>query len=471
MDKSAQIDQALGRLSTKDALALARAVELARAKGEETLPTEVLLASLRPALRQAKAPRVPDLRRLVARAFEPFLSDRDDEPRVPGLIPRAALAPWWRALGHCAGAEMALWAERLAALPPDGTRGAREDFAREARAAAAEWTRALAAALARSKPEPALRKLVSRPALIADIAVMAAVLAMAEPLEAALAAIDRIQAVHGKLEGRRIVEFMPDAVTAAKQHYVALSESHGMDSCYLALAILNRLDQPSHILRLGRALSWKPDESMLRDTEFGVVGERLVSDLQRSAHDVAALAVRRGDAPDIDRLGAALSCYMRDAEGLLAEFNFRRDSAWGERILETRAQLIAALSGDWLARLAATAVLERILPLQRRGAEPELRAPDADAAAAAIETGRFLAKLAQRGSRHGLGHARDAVDALGEEIERRAATLLELLREAPDNAPVAAQLAAAVQVLAVLFEDGRGDTLARRIRIAAPVAV
>ena len=393
-------------------------------------------------------------------------------------MPRASIAPWWRALERCAGKELAAFAERLAALTHAGSRSAHEALGCEAREAAAEWTRGLVAELAKPKPDPALRQLMSRPALIADVSVMAALLAMAEPLDAALSAIDKIQAAYGKLEGRRIVEFMPDAVTAAKQNYVALSESHGMDARYLALAILNRLDQPWHILRLGRALSWKPDESMLRDTEFGVVGERLVSDLQRSARDAAALAARRGDAPDIDRLAAALAAYMRDAEGLLGEFNFRRGSAWGDRILDTRAMLAAAFSNDWLGRVAGETVLDRILPLQRRGTqprglspEPDLRTPASDVVASAVEAARFIAKLAQRGSRHGLGHTRDAVEALGEEIERRAAPLLELLREAPDNAPVLAQLEAASQALAVLFEDGRGDILSRRIRIAGQVAV
>jgi hypothetical protein len=472
MDRAAELREALGGLSVQEALALARSVELSRLNRNEELPAELVLAALRPTLRAARAPRLPDLRRLVARAFEPFLADREDDPRIPGLVPRSSIVPWWQALETIAGPDLAALQSRLAALVPLGRPSMLEPLAREARAAAAVWTNTLLAELGRPHADAALRPIATRPNLAADITTMAALLVLAEPIGAALDAVDEVLQATGKLVGRRILEFTPEAVTVAKQHYLAFSQTHGMESRYLALALMNRLRDPWQILRLGRALSWKHHDSMLRDTEFGVVGERLIIDLRRSVQDVAALVARRGPLPDLATLGAALATYMEEVEGLLGEFGFRRDSGWGEAIFATRAALAEAMNRDWLGRVAAEAVLGRILPVQRRSgqprgsaAPPDLRTPTADAAAAAVAATRFLAMLAQRGARHGLGQAREVVDALTAEIDRRADAVLELMRQVPGHAGIEAQIAAAARVLDVLFDDGRGAVLIRRMRL------
>jgi hypothetical protein len=474
MDETAQLRELLERLSVREALVLARAVELSRTQRQERLPTDLVLSGLRPTLQGARAARVPNLRRLVARAFEPFLTDGDDKPRIPGLIPRTSILPWWDALAQLVGNEIGALESRLAALVEAGANAAIDALAREAQAEAAAWTTMLVAELGRPQGNAVLRRLLPRPALVGDVTAMASFLALAEPLAAALAAIDEILFASGKLAGRRIIELTPDAVTVAKQHYLGLSETHGMDCRYLALALLNRLEQPWHILRLGRALSWKPNDSLLRDTEFGVVGERLIHLLEQSVGDIAALIRRHDELPDFATLGAAIAAYMDELEGLLGEFGFRRDNGWGEAILETRATLASSLSSHWLARVAGEAVLHRILPRQRRGArrggnEPELGAPSKAAVLAALEAARLLIMLAQRGARHGLGQAREVVDALGAEIERRAATLLDLLRQVPGHAGIEAQITAAAAVMDILRDDGGGAVLIRRMRLVSDV--
>ena len=148
MDEAAQLREVLERLSVREALVLAHAVELSRAQRQERLPTDLVLCGLRSTLRGARAARVPNLRRLAARAFEPFLTDSDDEPRIPGLIPRASIMPWWDALTHLAGGEIGALEHRLAALAETGAAAAIDAFAREAQAAAAVWTRRLVVEIA-----------------------------------------------------------------------------------------------------------------------------------------------------------------------------------------------------------------------------------------------------------------------------------------------------------------------------------
>jgi hypothetical protein len=473
-----QLGDALGRLTAKEALALARAVETARVRGKEVLPTDLVLAALRPQLRAAQATRVPNLRRLVCGVLADFVTDDEDDPRLSGRIARAAITPWWRALTRLAGPEIRALEQRLAELHGESERPALDDFAREAQEAAAGWTAALLAELEKPRGDAGLRQLFPRPALVRDVKEIAALLALAAPLNAAFAAIDHILHGAGLLSGRGIVELAPEAVTAASQHYRAISDAHGMDSRYLALALLNRLDRPWHILRLGRALSWKQNDSLVRDTEFGAVGERLIIDLQRATRDIIAQADQRAGLPDLARLAAGISGYMDDAEGLLGEFGFRRDSAWGEAILQTRVALANAVGRDLLGRITEHAILARLLPVERRAGpsrglspEPDLSAaPSDEAQAEAAQAARFLLVLVQRGSRHGLGQSvRETLDTLGAEIESRAAMLLDARRQAPDDPIIAAQLGAAIPVLDMLFDDGRGSLLARRMRIAGQV--
>jgi hypothetical protein len=475
MDKAQQLSAALGRLGERESLALARAVELARVRRKEELPTDMVLAALRPRLQAAKAARIPNLRRLIVGLIAPFLSDREHEPRIPGIIARASIVAWWRALERIAGPEIIMLEDRLAALVMADQLDATEDLAREAQEQAAGWTKYLGAELAKPKADAALRKLFPRPGVITDVGAIAKILGMADLLGAAFAGIDRILRASARLDGQGIAEFTPEAVTAAKNHYRAISEAHGMDACYLPLALLNRLRQPSHILRLGRALSWKPNDSLLKDTEFGVIGERLILDLQTASSDIVAMIGGRGQMPDIARLAAAITAYMDEAEGLLGEFGFRRDSAWGEAILNTRVALSDAIGRDLPQRIGQQSVLGKILPVQRRSggsrglsAEPELVVPSAEAVEEANAAARFLILLAQRGTRHGFGQsAREAIDELGTEIESRAATLIDAAREAPGDPAIEAQMIAAVAVLGMLFDDGRANILSRRLRIAA----
>ena len=82
-----------------------------------------------------------------------------------------------------------------------------------------------------------------------------------------------------------------------------------MDARFLPLAALNRLMQPRQILRLGRALSWKPNDSLVANTELFCVGARLIGEVERLARagltaDAAArpAAVARGDRHGADAL-------------------------------------------------------------------------------------------------------------------------------------------------------------------------
>jgi hypothetical protein len=246
---------------------------------------------------------------------------------------------------------------------------------------------------------------------------------------------------------------------------------------------MNRLERPWYVLRLGRALAWKPTEALLQDTELGIIGQRLIHDIQVLVREIEGSMPshlgRGSQAHDYARLHRLISRYIESSEGMLSEFGFRRDSGWGEHILQTRAVLGRALGQGRLA-LVAEAVLA-LLPLKRgvsaRGLasdDPNLEImPTPEAAEQALSAARFLLLLMQKGGRHGLSSpARSTIEELGIEIDNRAGKLYDELARNPKHAAAAAQLAASIKVLEVLFDDDRAAVMMRRLvnmqRTAAP---
>jgi hypothetical protein len=468
MDKAAQLQTVLGRLAPPQAIELARAVELDRALGREAeaMPTQPILDALRPMLRIAKPPRVPTLQRLICSGFDDFLTDRDDDPRLEGLIPRSSLSRWWQAIAMIAGDEVRTFdtrlREQLGAPVPH-----LETLQHEAWEAAARWSAALTAELAKSKPPPALRKLL--PELVArDVDVISHVLTVAKPISATMKTLLRVSARLGILEDRRIADLAPDCITLLKKEYLALSESHGMDARFLALAVLNRLHHSHQILRLGRALSWKSNDTLVANTEFYSVGARLIGEVERAARTLLLQMPRRGPLPAPRPLGDALIHYLDESEGVLNEIGVRRDSPWGIAILRSRTDVADALDETFLDRFA-TLVLALLPQVEHPGHGPDLSAPPSRGTInLANEAAGFLRLLTHRGERHGFAKtAHEAITTLAEEIDDRIGDLCEAVRTAPDRvAVIEAQARAVAELYGALFDDERSTALMRQITLA-----
>jgi hypothetical protein len=472
MDKAAQLQTVLGKLSAEQACQLARAVELDHALGREGLPSASILDALRPALRLTRPPRVPTLQRLICVGLEDFLTDRIDDPRLEGLIPRSSLGPWWQAATLIAGAEIKALEARLREQLTTAPSPNLEALQDEAQEAAVRWSIALGGELPKSV-RSAVRRLL--PELVArDVDMIGRVLSVARPLSATMKTLHRVAARLNLLEDRYITDLSPDCVTLLKKEYLALSETHGMDARFLALAVLNRLTQPRQILRLGRALSWKPNDSLVASTELFCVGARLIGEVERLARALLLQMPRRGPLPSPGHLGAALVHYLDESEGVLSEIGVRRDSPWGAAILQTRGDVADALDEDFLDRYSD--VILALLPQAERPLRgPDLAAaPSRDSVVAASDAAAFLKLLTQRGQRHGFAKtALETIDALGKEIEDRVEDLCEAVRMSPASVPVIeAQARAAAELCDELFGDGRSTALMRRVTAAlrAPAA-
>jgi hypothetical protein len=474
MDKAAQLQTVLGRLSPQQATELARTVELTRALGREVeaMPSAPILDALRPALRLAKPPRIPSLQRLICTGFEDFLTDRNDDPRLEGLIPRASIPRWWQAVALIAGSEVqaleARLREQLTAPAPHI-----EALQNEAWEAAVRWSTALGAELAKPKPPLALRKLL--PELVArDVDVIAHVLAIARPLNTTMKTLQRVAYRLNLLEERQVTDLVPDCITLLKKEYLALSETHGMDARFLALGVLNRLQHSHQILRFGRALSWKPNDTLVANTELFCVGARLIGEVERSARVLLLQMPRRGPLSSPGQLGAALVHYLDESEGVLREIGVRRDSPWGMAILRTRTDVADALDENFLGRFVAL-VLALLPQAEHPARGPDLSAaPSRETITLAREAAGFLKLLTQRGERHGFAKpAHEAIEALAEEIDDRIDDLCDAAPLAIASAAVIeAQARATAELCDELFDDDRSTQLMRRVTAAlrAPAA-
>ena len=483
--KAEQLRGLLNALPTNEAVNLARKLETQRALGQEMLPADTVLAALRPHLRRVRPQRVPTLCRLACVGFEDFLVDRVDDPRLPGLIPRSAITPWWHACERTAPEDVKTFSADFARLVAASDWRGLDKLGEMLRTAARGWTEGVIAAFGSRKLGDAVtRKALGDIGLQTDFGEIARILAIAEPLRKALDTVIAVAMRSGQAQGRRILDFSADTVTAAKQQYLHFAEVAGFDSRYFALGLMNRLERPWFVLRLGRALSWKPTDALLQDTELGIVGKRLIHDIEVIVRELDVLMPsRRGRTPqatDFARLYEITSRYIETSEGMLSEFGFRRDSDWGEQILETRGALSRTLAEDRLA-LVAEAPLA-LLPLRRgvsvRGLasdDPDLETtPTPEAIEQGVRAAKLLLLLSQKGGRHGVSSpARATIEELGIEIDNRAKRVYDELARNPTHAAAAAQLAAIIKVCETLFDDGRATVMTRRLvnmqRQPAPV--
>jgi hypothetical protein len=154
-EKAKRLEEILAKLSHRQAVAFARSLETERALGKSSLPTDAILAALRPQLRQMQAPRVPTLCRLACSAFEEFLTDSTAPKRPEGRITRAVIGPWWQGLQAVAGGEM-LELERGFRDHLNGDDKAGAAFTENVHRAVRQWTESLLRRLTEGEGDPSL---------------------------------------------------------------------------------------------------------------------------------------------------------------------------------------------------------------------------------------------------------------------------------------------------------------------------
>lgn len=407
-----------------------------------------------PPARKPYPPRVPTLCRLACQGFEMFFSDRADDPRLPGLIPRAIVAPWWNGVSSLCGAEMEKYERRLKTIIGTGEFSDADQLAVELQKDAIGWTSRLLEELDRAEGDPGLKREFENPLLIADAREIARILPLSAALKSQLAIAYALLDEADQMEGPRILNLSPETVAMLKGQYSLFAESRGPEARYLALALMNRMARPWQILLLARSLGWRPNEPKAAYAEFDAVAQRLVLELQRLAHALIEPAQSADLAGDLARLRTLAAQYLDIAGGVAGSLSLRADSPWAEAIAESHRRLAAAFDRPFLDRVAAIVFDAG----DRAGPAP------ADSAA---EGAQFLALLLEQGGRFGLDKAaRETAAELARRIGGESQRLIEAMRGASNHSPFNARLQALLTVTEIIFKDGPGAQLARSLRLA-----
>ncbi|MGH6975355.1 MAG: hypothetical protein ACRED6_12080, partial [Stellaceae bacterium] len=233
-------------------------------------------ASPAPAPARPNGPRVPTLCRLVCQAFEPFLANRADTPRLPGLIPRSMIAPWWDAITAVCADELGRYEQRLRTIIGTGEFEEADQLSVELQRAAIGWNIRVLTAVQQQSTFPAIATIAANKLLIEDIREVSRILAIAAPLRSQLALTYSLMAEDGQMEGRRIFDLSKDTVAMLRQQYQTFAEVIGADAIYFALALTNQMLRPWQIMLVARTLAWRPRDQRSRYPEFDTLAQRLI---------------------------------------------------------------------------------------------------------------------------------------------------------------------------------------------------
>ncbi len=457
-EKTKKLELILAKLSHRQALAFARSLETERALGKASLPTEAILAALRPQLRQGHAPRVPTLCRLACTAFEEFLTDSTEPKRPEGRITRAVIAPWWKGVQAVAGHDMLELERSFRDHVASTDKAAFGVFAQTVHRAVRQWTETLLKRMTEGEGDPALKAIFAGLNLMADLREVARILPLAEMLRSGLDTVIAAAQGEGKARGRWLPELGPATSAEAARQYRKVRDAFGVDVGYFALALINRLERPWDILGLGRELAWRQDGSLVRDTEFGAIGRRLLREFEILAREIGGLAGNA--AGPLAPLLTTLERYAEASRALLGEGGFRRGSTWAEEVTEIRGHVVEALGAPFIERLGET-VLALLPP---RGAGAGL-IPDQPAIVRAAEAARLLVFLRENGGKTGIiPGVQRAAEQSAKEIGRRVKELTAAAKNAEDNAALASQAEAAALISDILFAEDGGETAALQVK-------
>jgi hypothetical protein len=450
-DKTGMLLAFLGSLPGHMASRLARAVEVDRLMDGTALPHEDILAGLRQTLRQGAYDRTRSPLRLFCVPFEDLLVNAPGKAKLKGVIARASVVPVWVWVSRTLiAAESTRYAAEVRSL---ALAGKAEDA--EMRAAAF-WPLAAEALKAALADEKAARQQLGGDMAVADAREMALMLA-AGP------AITKLQAL--------LIPPAPalrdNLLWDVRAIYDEIAQTLPDAAPYVAVVAMNRLAKPCEALRLPQMVSRHSDDTLISQTDMGLIGEILMARLQGLG---TAIAAQRHPAFDDRALLEDVRGFAELSSAFVKEIEMRRDGEWGQRLLKERGEVGKAMD----------ALMERAprefaaaLPLQK-GSGPRTadfgRAVAAEKQELALRYARLVA-----GSRNFAAAAsfaarqKDCAEEISAYLRRYNEDLVKALR-GPQREVALSQFALCAELTALLFSGEEAQLLHRRARAAQQAA-
>lgn len=459
-DKLRTLRAFLGTLPETVAVRLAKIVEMDRLADGKTLPHDLILEGLRPVLRRAEnVERTLSPLRLFCQPFADLLSSRPRKEKVAGRIAHSSIAAVWTWLSKTLLPEETaqysedVKADILAFQVDDAHERANKFWS----LASSEILSALSSTS--SATNRATRQALGGDAVIGDAREMAILLAVGSEI---IALQRRLPASTQALDD--------DMLHALRATYDAVVDTMPDAAPYIAVVAMNRLARPWEALRLPLAISRTTQDTLISNTDMGLVGEILFADIEE--HAVAVRNARQPDF-DVDDLVGHIQGFATLSSGLVKEVEMRRAGKWGQRLLKDRAAL-AEVMDAYMER--APREMLAALPTVKAGAfaggprVPDLRhAPNAEKVERALRYARLISGCKSFASQGSFG---SSLAAAQEEVAIVLQTYCdEMLRELKSAAGERREIAEqyftlAADLTGLLLSSEEGDFLRRRGRAA-----
>ena len=326
LEKSTKLQNLLGGLSAQTAVRLARAIEVDRLAGGVVLPHEMILTALRPALRTpAQVERTPTPLRLFCRPFEDLIATQTVKEKQKGRISRANITIVWNWLSQTVIPEEASgYARESRSLVLSGRHDQAMTYA------TAFWTyaaKAMREAIAKDRK-------AARIALQGDIGV-----ADAEEMALLLSAGPSVIEIQRLLE-KPAMDLTEPMLGKLRDIHAELTATTPDAAPYVAVIAMNRLLHPWQALKLPQFITHQTKDTLIANTDMGLVGELLLADIETHGNAVRAT---RHPIFDPKTLIDHLAQFAELSSCIVREMDIRRDGKWGKRLLADRAAVAEAM--------------------------------------------------------------------------------------------------------------------------------
>jgi hypothetical protein len=451
-DKTGLLKAFLGGLPGATAGRLAMAVEVDRLMDGHALPHEDILDGLRPVLRREHYDRTLTPLRLFCRPFQDLLASAPRKAKQKTVIARESLVPAWNWIARdLLPAETAAYAAECRVL-------VLEHKCDDALARAAQfWPLAGAAmleALATEAGRQAAQKALGSAFAVEDVAEMALLLL-------AGAAIEQLSA----LLPAPVASFHESLVWQVREIYEQLIATQPDAAPYVAVIVMNRLARPWEALRLPLLITRHTDDTLIAQTDMGMVGEILFGRMDALK---ASIQITRHPLFDAEKLLQEAKSFADLSSHIVQEIELKRDGEWGKRLLSERVEIGKVMEG-FMDR--APKEIGAALPTAKGTGADFSKLPSAEKHEMALRYARLVA-----GSRNFAAAASFAAkqktiyEDLCTALQRYNEDLVKALKAEPQNAVAGGQFQFCAELTAILFSDEEAELLRRRARAAQSAA-
>jgi hypothetical protein len=457
-DKTGLLQTFLGSLPGDIALRLARAVEVDRLMDGTALPHDVILDGLRPVLRcRERENRTPTPLRLFCQPFEDILSSAPRGKKQKASIDRASVLPVWLWVSQT------LMPEHAEVFIADTKALVLAQKLDEATLRAGQfWTLAglrIRETLADNAGRKAAKDALKDEMVLADADEMALLLLTGTD-------ILKIQAVLPKY----VPLLSEDLLWQLRAIYDELVVRNPDAAPYVAVVTMNRLVKPWEALRLPLMISRQTSDTLISQTDMGLVGEILFNRLDALQ---AVILSTRHPLFEAGTLLAQVQNFAELSSAVVKEIEVRRDGEWGHRLMKDRAAVGNAME-NFMDR--APKEFAAALPLQK-SAGPKTadfsRPGDAAKQAMAIRYAKLVVGCRNFAAAASFGAKQKAIyEEMCGYLRRHNEDLVKELRGSDSDRRTNAesQFDFCCELTALLFSEEEAELLRRRGRAAQAAA-